>query len=85
MVRASSGSHRHISQLQVQAQCEERELKAKRRIRKVQDEKEASGVGFGVEQLEFNRDLPANAAKLENTEMTTIMDLTAQMRLTLKT
>ena len=63
MVHASSGSHRHISQLQVQAQCEERE--AKTWIRKVQDEKEASGVGFSVEQLEFNRDLPANAAKLE--------------------
>ena len=31
---------------------------------KVQDEKEESGVSFFVEQLEFNRNIPENAAKL---------------------
>ena len=61
MVHASSGPHRHVSQLQVQAQVQEREGKR----RKVQEEKEESGVGFSVEQLEFNPSKPENAAKLE--------------------
>ena len=32
---------------------------------KVRDEKEESGVGFSVEQLEFNRGIPGNATQLE--------------------
>ena len=44
-----------------QLKVQERETK----VQKVQDEKEKSGVGFSVEQFEFNRDKPENAAKLE--------------------
>lgn len=41
------------------------ELERETKRQKVQEEKEESGVGFGVEQLEFNRGMPENAAKLE--------------------
>ena len=52
------------AQLQVQAEQEEREAKRQ----KVQEDnlKEESGLGFSVEQLEFNRGKPENAVKLEN-------------------
>ena len=54
-------THRHILQLQVQELYEEWETK----MRKVHDEKEESEVDFSVEQREFNRGKPENAAKLE--------------------
>ena len=50
-------------QAQLLGQAYELERETKRQ--KVRDEKEESGVGFSVEQLEFNRGKPENAAKLE--------------------
>ena len=49
------------AEVTLQLKVQERETKRQ----KFQDEKEESGVGFSVEQLEFNRNLPENAAKLE--------------------
>ena len=45
-----------------QLMVQERETKRQ----KVRDEKEESGVGFSVEQLEFNRGIPGNATQLED-------------------
>ena len=71
MVHASSTSHRHILQLQAQAQCEERDTKRRKvqeretKRQKVRDEKEESGVGFSVEQLKNNRGLLASTLPRE--------------------
>ena len=52
---------REKAELQVQARDEERDAKRQ----KARDKKEELGVGFSVGQFKFNRDLPENAAKLE--------------------
>ena len=61
MVHASSASYRHILQLQVQEDYDEREAK---RLKKHEERKEP-GVDVSVENLEFIRGKPGNAVKLE--------------------
>ena len=50
------------SEAERETKRQERETKRQ----KVQDKKEESGVGFSVEQLEFNRGIPGNATQLED-------------------